>query len=767
MNEIAIPIILFIVAFTLVVSHFGNSHKLTKSYSTLARIRFNFQKLVKYSFSFCLILLFFTSCKTQQDTSQATNEPKVKKEPIFTINNTYIYPEELLYAYEKSNKNKGSSEPIEDYLDLYINFKLKVEDAKKAGLDTLPSYKNELKGYLEDIKKPYLTSEKVNEELLQETYQRLQNEINASHILIRVEEADSPTDTLEAYNKIKELREKALAGDDFGQLAQKYSEDPSARSNQGDLGWFTAFQMVYPFESAAYKTGKGEVSEIIRTKFGYHIVKVNEKRETLGRIKLAHIMLRFPPKADEKDSANVFQKINKISEELEQGEDWFALAAKYSEDLNTKDQGGSLPWFGAGNLPSALEQVAFELIQFNEISEPVQSPYGWHILKLEEKRGVGSLESMEESLTRRIQRDQRSELKLTEVLESLKKENKFKRNELVYSWLKSNSTLHDSLKASVRKNEVLFYISDQSYSVSDFFANSAKNAPVESALSEYERTKLLEYENQHLPEKYPEYRLLANEYRDGLLLFEIMSREVWDKVSSDSTGLRNYFEERKDDFKTKSKVVADLFLFNDTSNINFTRQLNQNGFYPLNTPVVYENKTSLSSKLKELKVFSDTIYVQLKRPTVLKATDSTAIYSTLQSTFINREMMKPIYSEENKIYLQLYGKPSIEFSKIYKGLIAAEQKILTIGEKENGMVIPEKPGYYQAFNNEGKLQILQVKRILKSLPRTFEEAKPDLISEYQNFLESRWIEQLNKENTVKVNTELLEKLKSEFESENL
>lgn len=341
----------------------------------------NMRSIFLFVVSFTLIV----SCKTQQKATQSPDKPLEKETPVFTINDTEVYPEELLYAYEKSNKNKGSSEPLEDYLDLYINFKLKVEDAKNEGLDTLSSYKNELKGYLEDIKKPYLTSQKVNNELIQETYQRLQSEINASHILVRVEESAPPEDTLTAFNKIKEIREKFLNGENFGQLAQKNSEDPSARSNNGDLGWFTAFQMVYPFESAAYETKAGEVSPIIRTKFGYHIIKVNEKRETLGRIKLAHIMLRFPSNANKQDSAKVFQKINQISEELSQGADWFALAAKYSEDLNTKNQGGSLPWFGAGNLPKSLEQVAFELNQINEVSRPVKSPYGWHILKLEEK----------------------------------------------------------------------------------------------------------------------------------------------------------------------------------------------------------------------------------------------------------------------------------------------------------------------------------------------------------------------------------------------
>ncbi|MBK6267047.1 peptidylprolyl isomerase [Marivirga sp. S37H4] len=721
---------------------------------------------MRYFILLLILPILFVSCKPGQTNTESKSEKDL--EPLFTINETKVYPGEFMYAYEKSNKNKGETEALEDYLELYINFKLKVEDAKKAGLDTLPSYQNELKGYLQDIKKPYLATEQVTENLIQETYERLQEEINASHILIMVEENASAEDTLKAYQKINDIRKKYLAGESFEKLARQDSEDPSAKNNSGELGWFTAFQMVYPFESTAYNTPEGEISDIVRTKFGYHIIKVNAKRETLGRIKLAHIMIRYPEKANSADSAATYKKIQDIYEELmREDQSWFALATEYSEDLNTKNQGGSLPWFGAGNLPPGLEKAAFDLTRPNEISKPVESPYGWHILKLEEKRGVGSLESMEESLTRRIQRDQRSELKISEVLETLKKENNFRKNEASYSYLKKNKNLTDSLLTDKNKNEVLFYIADEAYTLDDFFKDSKKKAPLDEAIYQFEKKMLLAYENRHLPQKYPEYKMLATEYRDGLLLFEIMSKKVWDKVSSDSIGLKKYYEEHQEQYTSDPMVKADIFTFSDTSNINTFKAPVENHLYYISNPIEWQNKKELNAKIDLLKWFSDTVYVQLKGPKQMVKSDSILIFSTLSSTFKKMESMDPIYSDENKIYLHLLSKANDGLLKIYNNLNTVQSGEYVIGETISGMTVPKDRGHHQSFNNDGHYQIINVKESIPERLKTFEESKPELISDYQTHLENEWIEQLKQENKVIVNKVLLQKLKREAEEQNL
>ncbi|PTB96797.1 hypothetical protein C9994_05640 [Marivirga lumbricoides] len=716
---------------------------------------------MRYIMLFLVFPILLVSCKSSQSGKKAVKSEV--KPPLFSINETKVYPDEFMYAYEKSNKNKGETEAIEDYLKLYVNFKLKVEAAKKAGLDTLPSYQRELKGYLEDIKKPYLATEQITENLIEETFKRLQEEINASHILIKVSEDAQPEDTLKAYLKIKDIKQKHAEGKEFSELAFQYSEDPSAKANNGELGWFTAFQMVYPFESAAYNTPEGEVSDIVRTKFGYHIVKVNERRETLGRIKLAHIMLRYPQNANQQDSSAVEEKIFTVYDSLKNGGEWFSLASQYSEDLNTKNQGGSLPWFGAGNLPASLEKAAFDLSQPNEISEPVQSPYGWHILKLEEKRGVGSLESMRESLERRIQRDQRSELKISQILDTLKKENKFRRNEVIYKQLNTTNLMSDSALTAINKEEVLFSIADEDYKVRQWLAESSKKGKVKDALQEFEKNKLLAYEDEHLPEKYPEYRMLANEYRDGLLLFEIMSRKVWDKVSSDTIGLKQFYNENKEAYKREAAVVADIFIFNDTSQIDRFKNPIQNNFYSLSEPILYTNKASITKALDSLKKYSDTIFVQVERPVMMKKADSLQLYTTLKTTINQMELLNPINSGENKIYLHFLGRATEELLKVYDGLKAVKSGEFSEEEKLYGMKIPSKTGLSQSFNNNGDLQLIFVKEKVSARLKSFEESKPELITDYQNYLENKWIEQLKQENQVTINQELLDQLKSEVE----
>ncbi|HEY9886495.1 MAG TPA: peptidylprolyl isomerase, partial [Vampirovibrionales bacterium] len=528
---------------------------------------------------------------------------------------------------------KGEEEPIEDYLDLYIDFKLKVTEAKAEGLDSTKAYINELNGYLDEIKKPYLTTEKVNNELVTETYKRLQEEVNASHILIRVDKDAKAEDTLKAYQKISEVKSKFEAGESFAALAREYSEDPSAKSNNGLLGWFTAFQMVYPFESAAYETEVGEISPIIRTQFGYHIIKVNDKRETLGRIKIAHIMKRFPPQASEEDSVKTEEAIKEVYEKLNSGENWFILATKESEDLNTKDNGGSLPWFGAGQLPPSLESVAFELEQTGEISKPVKSQFGWHILKLEDKRGVGSLESMEESLRRRVQRDQRSDLKEVEVIRKLKAENNFTKNSEAYALLKSTKPLK---VANFKKKELemtLFTISDKEFLIKDFLNEYDSSNKLDPELEQFEKSELIKYEEGNLESKYPEYRFLRQEYKDGLLLFEIMNQKVWSKISEDTTALKKFYEENSSKYKSSEKLKVARIAFSDTSSIKPFKQPIKGQYFPLTEQFEYIESKKINELIKTSDSLDYKIYISLILPENLSENDSVKLFKNLNQTF--------------------------------------------------------------------------------------------------------------------------------------
>ncbi|WMN11952.1 peptidylprolyl isomerase [Marivirga salinae] len=704
-----------------------------------------------------LLLIFISSCKTTQKPSKSEDIT-----PLFTIDSLSVYPDEFMYAYEKSNKNKGETEPIEDYLDLYIDFKLKVIEAKAEAIDTTEAYINELNGYLEEIKKPYLTTEKVNKELVNETYERLQQEVNASHILIRVDQDAAAEDTLRAYQKISEVKSKFEAGESFEALAREYSEDPSAKSNNGLLGWFTAFQMVYPFESAAYQTEVSEISPIIRTQFGYHIIKVNDKRETLGRIKIAHIMKRFPPQASAEDSAKTQEAIRDVYEQLKSGENWFILATKESEDLSTKDNGGSLPWFGAGRLPSSLETAAFRLEEKGEISKPVQSPYGWHILKLEDKRGVGSLESMRESLSRRVQRDQRSDLKEVEVIRKLKEENNFTKNSEAYNLLNSKENIS---KDDLKKKELemtLFTISKKEFSINDFLNEYDSSNKLNLELEKFEKSELFQYEENNLETKYPEYRFLRQEYKDGLLLFEIMNQKVWSKISEDTTALKKYYEKNRSDYKSNEKIKIARITFSDTSSIKPFKKPIKGQYFPLTQQLAYDDSKKLKEQIKIDDSIDHKVFVGLSLPKNISESDSIKLFKDLNQTFSNMEVVKLIYSDENKIYLQLLSEANELLAINNERIESASTEIIDVleGSKWDN----KNEGDY--FKNVTKSGMIELNYILESYPpeqKAFNEAKAELMENYQKHLENEWLTELKKKYNINVNESVLNKLKSEIE----
>ncbi|WP_375579228.1 peptidylprolyl isomerase [Marivirga tractuosa] len=704
-----------------------------------------------------LLFIFISSCKTTQKTS--TSE---EKQPLFTIDSLSVYPDEFIYAYEKSNKNKGEIEPIEDYLDLYIDFKLKVLEAKSEGLDTTQAYLNELNGYLEEIKKPYLTAEKVNKELVNETYERLQKEVNASHILIRVDKDAKAEDTLKAYQKISEVKRKFEAGESFEALAKTYSEDPSAQSNNGLLGWFTAFQMVYPFESAAYNTEVGNISPIIRTQFGYHLIKVNDKRETLGRIKIAHIMKRFPPQASADDSIKVEEEIRDIYDRLNEGENWFILATKESEDLNTKDNGGSLPWFGAGSLPPSLETPAFELEEKGDISQPIKSPYGWHILKLEDKRGVGSLESMRESLSRRVQRDQRSELKEVEVIRKLKAENNFTKRPEAYSLLKSKSDVGIEKFKKRELEMVLFTISDKEYSIDDFLRSYNSSETLSEELEKFEKSELIQYEEENLEIKYPEYRFLRQEYKDGLLLFEIMNQKVWSKISEDSTALKEFFKENKSNYKSSEKIKVARIVFSDTSSIKPFKKPINGTYFPLTPELEYDKTTKLSKQLSIDNKDENKVFINLKIPENISQNDSLSLFKDLNQSFSNMEVVNLIYSDENKIYLQLLSEANQFLAANNSSIESASTE--TLEKSENSVWYNNSEKDYS--KNVTKNGMIEFKYALESYPpkqKSFDEARPEVMEDYQKHLEKEWLEALSQKYTITVNEKILNKINSKIE----
>ena len=323
-----------------------------------------------------------------------------KKEVLFTIDSKPYYTDEFSRIYNKNIDlvKDESQKDLKQYLELFIGYKLKVNKALKLGLDKNANYITELKSNRTQLAKNYLTDSKVTQELIDEAYSRLQKEVRASHILLIVDENAAPADTLLAYNKCLAIRKRAIAGEDFGKLAQENSMDTSAKENNGDLGYFSAFRMVYPFESGAFNTKKGEISNPVRSRFGYHLIKVIDLRDNRGEMNVAHIMIMKP--TDPSKEAEAKSKINDIYKKIQQGENFETLAKDFSEDKSSSDKGGALNRFASGQLSSnEFEDIAFSLTKENPLSKPFQSQYGWHIVKFIERFPVKSAKEMQQADT--------------------------------------------------------------------------------------------------------------------------------------------------------------------------------------------------------------------------------------------------------------------------------------------------------------------------------------------------------------------------------
>ncbi len=485
-----------------------------------------------------------------------------KKEPtVMTIGKLPVSKEEFTLNYQKNNTNildeKDKKTPAE-YLDLYVNFKLKVIEAQNLGYDTVQSFIDELKGYRKELARPYLTDVSFNEEMVQTAYQRTKYERKASHLLVMVTPEASPADTLAAWNKINDLRKQIVAGADFNEIALQHSEDPSAKENKGMLGYFSAFQMVYPFEDAAYRTPVGQVSEIIRTRFGYHILKVHDERLTPGEIKVAHIMKMFPQQASEETIASLKLSADSILSKVASGGDFAELAKKYSDDKQSAVDGGVMPFFTPTNMVPAFAEAAFFLKNDGDISPVIRTPYGWHIIKRLELKTTQPLEKIRAELEAKIKQnpaiskysDESFDRKLR--AEYQLKTNDGNLNKLIAvaadtiqqkDWPNSanslkNDVLFQFAKKSVTTGDFIKYLQDQKFSAEVAYPDVV----LKTMLHKFINQQLLDFEDTQLDQKYPEFGRIIKEYHDGILLFNISKDKIWDVASTDSVRLQKFYE---------------------------------------------------------------------------------------------------------------------------------------------------------------------------------------------------------------------------------
>ncbi|WP_053180104.1 peptidylprolyl isomerase [Sunxiuqinia dokdonensis] len=473
---------------------------------------------------------------------------------LIEIDDQVITKEEFIWLYEKNNSyllDEAEKKSPADYLDLFINFKLKVLEAERLGYDTVPGFVSELKNYRSELAKPYLTSVHYTEQMVNTAYERMKMEVDASHILILLDKKATPDDTLHAWNKVMELRNQLLRGADFGNLAVEHSEDPSAKQNRGRLGYFSAFQMVYPFEDAAYKTAVGEITQPVQTSFGYHLIRVNNRRPAKGQIKVAHIMKRLDEHASEEAINQLKQQLDSLHAELKKGADFGTLAGQHSDDRRTAQNGGELSWFSSSGMMPEFSDPAFELENDGDLSPVIRTPYGLHIIKRIEYRPVPDFDELEDFLNEKIRNNPEISQHSFEIfIQNLKKEYKFEQNRQALDEL-SVAIESNTLKSfrAANPNQVLFQFADQKALIADFVdylkdkANDNRSA--QTVYDNFVNTTLIQYEDSKLEEKHPEFRFLMQEYHDGILLFNLSEDKIWNAAAKDSAGLEAFYQKNK------------------------------------------------------------------------------------------------------------------------------------------------------------------------------------------------------------------------------
>ena len=652
----------------------------------------------------------------------ANAQSKLDKQVLMTIGDQDVTAKEFCDVYYKNNLKSDVIEKksVDEYLDLFTTFRMKVMEAERLQLDTNAKFQKELAGYRKQLAKPFMSSDDITEELVEEAYQRKLKDIRASHILIRCEKNALPADTLKAYNKALEIRKKALVkGADFGALADQYSDDPSAKGmkatdnnparpgNHGDLGYFSVFDMVYPFETGAYNTKEGEISMPVRSDFGYHIIKVNSVTDALGSVQAAHIFLQLPFDASEQDIAAAKLKADNIYKELKanDGKNWNELVKKYSDDKGTVQRDGALSTFTVSRIvPEFIE--ACKSLEKGQFAEPIRTMYGYHIIKLIDYSGVGTFEKEKKALTERIEKDMRSKKSEELVIKQLKKEYKFKQND------KNMETFMASVDSSLIRgmykpadgldmNATLFSIGDKQAKVSEFvtyikghMAPQRYITPATYAYQLYEgfsNTTVMDYGDAHLEEKYPDFKALVQEYRDGILLFDLMDREVWNKAVKDTTGLQEFHERNASKYMWDDRVYAYV--------ITVTR-----------AEALPKVKALLDSGIE-----LDSLRAAIQRDSITFAFVRKGFYQRGDNQYVDQTEWK--VGERNEI----------------------------------------------ASTVDQSTTIVCIKELRKPEPKTLKEARGLVTSDYQVELEQKWVKSLKERYPVKINEKVLDKVRKLYQ----
>ena len=682
--------------------------------------------------------------------------PLCAQDPVvMTINDKPVKKSEFEAVFRKNNGKdaQANAKSVKEYVDLFSLFKSKVLEAESMGLDTLKSFRDELAGYRRQLAAPYLTDKNTNESILTETYERMKTEIRASHILVRIDETALPKDTLEAWTRINLIRNAVMgkfptsgeianydkllknttdvtklfkgkdsslykiklgsvknleayykgASDKFMDIAPKTSDDPSVLENKGDLNYFSAMDMVYPFESAAYGTKVGDISQVVRTKFGYHVLKIYDRRANRGEIAVSHIMAKFPKNASDQEKANAKLKIEEIYNKIKAGQNFEDMARQFSDDKQSGERGGLLPSFKSGRWPKSFEDASYGLKNNNDVSEPVLTQYGWHIIKRNELKAVLPFPEMKNELKARVSRDSRSQMGRVALITKVKKESGFTENlknrdefmkVLDSTYLKATWKAEDANKLG---NKEIFKLGGRSYTQNEFakFLESQMTFRSSTDIAELMKgiyktwvdERVIAFEDSQLEKKYVEFANLYREYRDGILIFDLTDQKVWSKAVKDTAGLRAYYEKNKNNYLWDERAEVTIY-------------------HCLNEKVSKDVRKLLSDKKDEKQVIE----------------------------IINLSSQLNV-SVDNITYLK--GENKNIDANWKEGIVAKDIK----DDKEN------------------KVLVIVVNKILQKSPKTIGECRGNVTADYQSYLDAEWLKYLKDKYKVNVNEDVLSTIK--------
>ncbi len=504
---------------------------------------------------------------------------------LFTYGTNAVSKDEFLRVYKKNSIGKKpdmSDTALKSYLDLYALFRMKVAEADKEKLDTVQSIQTELDNYRKQLAKNYLTDEQVTNKLIHEAYDRMKEDVHVAHILIS---CPPGSDTLAAYSKIDSIY-KQIEGKkaDFESMAREYSDDKGSKDNGGDIGYFTSLQTVYAFENMAYTTPIGKISKPFKTQFGYHIIKVIDKHADRGQVKVAQIMIATPKSKGDEGVVAAKKRADSIEVMIKGGARFADLVMKYSDDQYSVKDSGVLKPFGAGRMVLAFENAAFALKKPGDVSEPIRTEYGYHIIKLLTKTPLAPYDTLFPQLKHKVENDSRAQAARDHFFAKIKEKNGFKENAAnVDEVVNKLVSVPDTGKYArviiadeyTNMNKPVFVLAGRSYLQSDFakFAeklthgkiNGPKNSVVRDAYSMYVNNVVNDFEEHKLVEENPDFKNLMEEYRDGIMLFELMDRNVWSKAAHDSSGLETFYQGHKSKYMWEAGFEGAVYKFKNKS----------------------------------------------------------------------------------------------------------------------------------------------------------------------------------------------------------